>query len=143
MRKELIKTLALCLPLGLLTGLFWDFLEHAGLLTLPENPPQIETWAMLAIGIGGVVLLAAIILFFNWLRKNNRRYAAEEKDERNQAIYAKAGLNAWGLDKIILAASGAGLYMRGYTALALIFACLFAINTISMLVLMVYYSKKM
>ena len=114
-----------------------------GAIKPPANEREIEMWLVWVLIVGGILLCIGFTIVFELLRKSNKKYAIDEKDERNQTIYSKAGYKAWGMNLFLIASSGAGLFFRGHTELVLILGILFVVNIVSMLIMIVYFDKKM
>jgi hypothetical protein len=141
-KKEIIF-LGIFILFGIISGALWAVLESNGVITPPANEREIDKWVVWVILGIGFLLSVGTAIVFELLKKVNKKYEIQEKDERNQAIYSKAGYKAWLFTIFIFVSSGVGLFIRGHSELVLIFGCLFLISFISWLVCIVYYGKKM
>ncbi|MCL1882716.1 MAG: hypothetical protein FWF81_03070 [Defluviitaleaceae bacterium] len=141
--KELISFIVY-IVVGLFVGLLWAVLERVGAIPSPVYEREIEMWVIgVIIGIALALVVGGTITF-ELIRKTSKKYAIEEKDERHQAIFTKSCSTAWRLNIFVLAMLGAGMLTRGYPSeIVLLFGVLVAFNIASMLVMIVYYYRKM
>jgi predicted lysophospholipase L1 biosynthesis ABC-type transport system permease subunit len=141
-RKEILS-FGLFLVIGVVLGVIIAVLNRTGVISLPDGEGP-GLWVIVIIIAAGLVLTVGTTVVYELLKKSNKKYEIEEKDERNQALYSKAGFHAWLANIAAISAIAGFMFSTGFdNSYLILLGILFGYNIISYLVLIVYNSKKM
>jgi MFS family permease len=141
-KKELIFY-GILLLVGVAFGAGWVWLENIGVIAPPENPRDVNWWVIGAVIGGGLLMVTGAEIITELLKKHNKKYEIEEKDERNLALRGRASFTAWGLNIGILTAVIAFCTLTGYEPTVLSLALIGVANILCFFAAMVYHNKKM
>ncbi|MCL2109422.1 MAG: hypothetical protein FWH20_08795 [Oscillospiraceae bacterium] len=141
--KKDIKSIIVLLSVGAVIGLVWALLGRFGVLEPPGEAVEAEMWVVgVVIGVG-VILFVVPTIILEMLKKRDKKYEIEEKDERNVMLRGKASNAACAVNIGAISGLCTTLFLMGNSKPALLLMFLGVINIVSWVVAFVFFNKKM